>query len=135
MKLNKKNNIMKYKIIAEDLLSKKNYRNNKLANLIHIELSKLIITKIRDSRINILNINKVTVAQNLRYARIYFNLPLKHNYKMKEILKCLDKAKGIFRKHLANSLNMRYTPELHFIYDSSIDTGYEITQLINNVVI
>jgi ribosome-binding factor A len=50
-----------------------------------------------------------------------------------KILGILNSAAGFLRTALANKVNLRYTPELHFIWDNSIEHGDKILRLIDEV--
>ena len=46
----------------------------------------------------------------------------------------LESAKGFIRKSLASSLNLRNTPELHFVADTSIAYGVDMSRKIDEVI-
>ena len=51
---------------------------------------------------------------------------------VKEIVKGLKSAGGYLRRELGRALSLRYTPELQFVEDDSIDTGAHILSMLRN---
>ena len=50
-----------------------------------------------------------------------------------KVLAELDEAKGFLRTKLANTIDIRHTPELVFEYDNSIDYGRNIEKIIEEI--
>ena len=48
--------------------------------------------------------------------------------------KGLEHAAGFLRSHLSHRLKLRVVPQLHFIYDESIERGMRLSQLIDEAV-
>ena len=67
---------------------------------------------------------------DLRYAKIYVSVLDKSD--VKEIVKGLKSAGGYLRRELGRALSLRYTPELQFVEDDSIDTGAHILSMLRN---
>lgn len=68
---------------------------------------------------------------DLRYARIYISALDKSQEK--EVLKGLKSAAGFLRRELGRSLQLRYTPELQFVADDSIQHGAHILEVLRQV--
>ena len=97
------------------------------------ELSALIRT-LKDPRVSatgMVSITRVDTTGDLRYSRIYVSALDKSQEK--EILKGLKSAAGYLRRELGAALRLRYTPELQFIADDSIQYGAHILGLIHKV--
>ena len=91
-----------------------------------------LLRSVKDPRLQgMLSITEVQATKDLRYCKVYVSSLEKGNDK--EILKGLRSASGYLRRELASSLSLRYTPELIFELDSSIERGAEITKLINSL--
>ena len=96
------------------------------------ELSALIRT-LKDPRVSatgMVSITRVDTTGDLRYSRIYVSALDKSQEK--DILKGLKSASGYLRRELGAALRLRYTPELQFIADDSIQYGAHILGLIND---
>ena len=66
----------------------------------------------------------------VRYAKIYVSVLDKSD--VKEVVKGLKSAGGYLRRELGRALSLRYTPELQFVEDDSIDTGAHILSMLCN---
>ena len=97
------------------------------------ELSALIrtITDPRVSETGMVSITAVETTPDLRYAKVYVSALDKEQ--STAILKGLRSASGYLRRELGHALQLRYTPELVFEQDDSIDKGAHILELLRKV--
>ena len=96
------------------------------------ELAALIRT-LKDPRVSamgMVSITRVDTTGDLRYSRIYVSALNKEQEK--DVIKGLKSAAGYLRRELGSALRLRYTPELQFIADDSIQYGAHILGLIND---
>ena len=109
--------------------------SNKLARTnddIQIVLSKLL-REIKDPRVQqgMISVTRVETTGDLRYSKIWLSvLGLKDE---KEFKKGLKSASGWLRRELGNTMKLRYTPELVFEIDHSIEYGAHISQVISSL--
>ena len=82
----------------------------------------------RVSQVGMVSITRVDTTGDLRYARIYVSVLDKSQEK--DVLKGLKSASGFLRRELGRALQLRYTPELQFIGDDSIQHGAHILELL-----
>ena len=97
------------------------------------DLSALIRT-IKDPRVSetgMVSITAVETTPDLRYAKVYVSALDKEQ--STAILKGLRSASGYLRRELGHALQLRYTPELVFEQDDSIDKGAHILELLRKV--
>ena len=97
------------------------------------ELSALIRT-IKDPRVSetgMVSITAVETTPDLRYAKVYVSAL--DQEQSTAILKGLRSASGYLRRELGHALQLRYTPELVFEQDDSIDKGAHILELLRKV--
>ncbi len=107
-------------------------RSVRVAEAIRNELSMLLLTKVCDPTLAEVGISRVELADDLKYAQIYFTVPgdKKQQVSAKE---GLQRAKGFMRSHLAKVINMRYTPELQFVYDQQIEKVVAMEKLLQEI--
>lgn len=89
------------------------------------------IRNLKDPRVSgtgMVSITRVDTTNDLRYARIYVSVLNKDEEK--DVLKGLKSASGFLRRELGHTLQLRYTPELQFIGDDSIQHGAHILELL-----
>ena len=95
------------------------------------ELSALI-PAVKDPRVSgMISVTAVETTPDLRYAKAYISVLDKENGE--RVLKGLRSASGWLRRELGSALKLRYTPELVFQLDDSIDKGARILELLRSV--
>ena len=94
----------------------------------------MILRRVKDPRVSdaFISITAADCTADLKYAKIYYSAM---GGDKKEIAKGLKAAAGFIRRELAGSLNLRMTPELTFIEDSSVAYGAHIASILNNLEI
>ena len=95
------------------------------------ELSALL-PAVKDPRVSgMISVTAVETTPDLRYAKAYISVLDKENGE--RVLKGLRSASGWLRRELGSALKLRYTPELVFQLDDSIDKGAHILELLRSV--
>lgn len=96
------------------------------------ELARLLPT-VKDPRLGggLLSIVRCEVTNDLRWCKVY--LSTLGQFDLKELKKGLKSCSGYLRRELAHSLSLRYTPELVFVLDDSIQEGAHINQLLHQL--
>ena len=105
------------------------YRQGRINEEMYKEAAQIMRT-VKDPRISgaFVSVTGVEVTPDLKYAKIFYS----HLHgEPKEIAKGLKAANGYFRTQLAKNLNLRVTPELTFVEDSSIAYGAKIEKIIS----
>lgn len=92
-----------------------------------------LLRSVKDPRVNqgMLSVTRVDTTGDLRYAKVYISVLGQADEK--ELKKGLKSASGWLRRELGSSLSLRYTPELVFEIDHSIEHGAQISALINRL--
>ena len=87
------------------------------------------IRSLKDPRVQgMISITAVDTASDLRTAKVYVSVFDKSQ--SKDVLKGLKSAGGYLRRHLGSTLQLRYTPELTFLEDHSIEHGTKIFDIL-----
>jgi ribosome-binding factor A len=106
-------------------------RTERIGQQIQREIAELIRLEVNDPRVKLVTITGVEVASDYSHAKIFFTrLDGRHE----EALKGLEHAAGFLRSRLAHSIKLRTMPQLHFVYDSSVERGSRLSQLIDRAV-
>lgn len=111
------------------MANKKIYRINDDIQRVVSEL----LRSIKDPRVNqgMISVTRVDTTGDLRYSKIFLSVyGLSDEKKFKKGLKS---ASGWLRRELGQALNLRYTPELVFELDKSIEYGAHINALIEDL--
>lgn len=109
--------------------------SNKLARTnddIQFVMSNLL-RKVKDPRVQqgMISVTRVETTGDLRYSKIWLSVIGMRDEK--EFRKGLKSASGWLRRELGASMNLRYTPELVFEIDHSIEYGAHISEVIKSL--
>jgi ribosome-binding factor A len=106
-------------------------RTDRIAEMIQRKLAQVIQQEIKDPRLpKLITLSAVKVARDLGHAKIYFTV---FNGDQDVVCSILNTAASYLRSVLAKSTTLRTVPQLHFIYDESIEYGKRLSRLIDDV--
>ena len=95
-----------------------------------------IIRGVKDPRVSgaFISITGADVTADLNFAKIYYSvLGVNEAEKKKDIAKGLKSSSGYIRGKISAMLNLRITPELTFVEDTSINYGAHIASLLEGI--
>lgn len=107
-------------------------RIDKINGEIRDELSELF-RAVKDPRVQntMVSITRVETTGDLRYAKVYVSVLEKS--REKEVIKGLKSAGGYLRRQIGANMGLRYTPELVFEADDSIEHGAHILEVLKSI--
>ncbi|MBL6746960.1 MAG: 30S ribosome-binding factor RbfA [Pseudomonadales bacterium] len=127
-------------------------RAQRIADQIQREIAVLIQLEMSDPRVGMVSVTGVDVSNDLAHAKIYITVlnslagdeqinadtlsepGVLDQLEIEENLKALKKASGFLRTLLAKRLRLRVVPKLQFYYDSSIEQGQRLSDLIDDAL-
>ena len=110
-------------------------RRDRVAEQVRRELADLLQFEVKDPRVGMVTITEVEVSGDMAHAKIFYSAPVQDNSQaMAELQKGLEKSAGFLRSQLGKRMLLRTVPQLHFIYDTSIDQGMKISRLIDEAL-
>ncbi len=96
------------------------------------EISQVINYELNNSNVTgMVSVTKVKVTPDLRYAKVYVSVLNSKN--LNKTLEGLKSSSGFIRSRVAQTVNLRITPELVFEYDESIVYGEKIDAILKNL--
>jgi len=107
-------------------------RADRVSEAIKREMSLMVQQDVKDPRVHFVTVTDVQTTDDLRYAKIYVSI-LGDKEDRKESLKGLAHAKGFLRSKLGRRLGLRYTPDIQFFLDESLDHSIQIRTLLNSI--
>ena len=107
-------------------------RSEKVADLIQKEISHMLVRSIKDPRIGFVTITRVIVSDDCRLAKVYFSVAGSLAERESSV-KGLDSAKGYVRRELGRRIRLRYTPEITFQFDPSVEYAIHMEELIQSI--
>ena len=114
-------------------MKKNSIKNIRLNSEVQKELSE-IIRDVKDPRVSPwTSIIEVYVAPDLKTCKVWISV-LGSDEDRDEPLKGLKSAAGFIRHELAVRMNLRNTPELTFISDSTVEYGVDMIHKIDEII-
>lgn len=114
-------------------MRKMQYRSHRLSEELKREISKMILEEIKDPRIKaMVSITDIEVTKDLRYAKVYVSIYGGEEEK-RETFEGLKSAAGYIRHEIGRRIKMRYTPEIIFELDHSIEYGAKISEILKEL--
>jgi ribosome-binding factor A len=107
-------------------------RIEKVNQQIKREIGRILQQEMGDPRLQFVTITKVDVSRDLRNAKILFSV-LGAAAQRHAAQQGLEGARGMIRKLLGENINIRFTPELFFVYDNSIELNARIEETLKEI--
>ncbi len=107
-------------------------RQEKIQEQLVHEISEIIQRELRDPRLGFVTVTSAEISRDLRYAKVYVSV-LGDEEARKQSLKALNNAVGMLRGEFARRAHLRIAPEIAFHYDTGIERGQRIFELLHSV--
>ncbi|HOG02595.1 MAG TPA: 30S ribosome-binding factor RbfA [Accumulibacter sp.] len=108
-------------------------RRDRIAEQIRRELAEVIRTELRDPRVGMISLTDVQVSPDYAHAKIFFS-SLAGSDTLVSVQEGLEKAAGFLRSELGKRISIHMTPQLHFVFDESLERGAQLSKLISEAV-
>jgi ribosome-binding factor A len=108
-------------------------RQRRVADQIQRELADIVRGELKDPRVGMITLTSVEVSPDLAHAKVFFT-SLVDDSQREEVLAGLRRASGFLRSELGRRIKVHVTPELHFVYDASVERGMRLSRLIDDAV-
>ena len=93
-------------------------------------LSSVITAEgLKDPRVGFVTVTGVKTSADQRHAKVYVSV-LGKKAERAATMEALDKSRGFLQARINASLHMRRTPQLEFVYDSTLDNALHIEKLM-----
>jgi ribosome-binding factor A len=107
-------------------------RPERVADMLREEIAQIVGYELEDPRVTMVTVTDVRVSENLRDARVYVTVA-GEEAEVKEAMVALRHAAPYVRKQVGLSLNLRHTPEIHFVRDTVEEQGARVDQLLAEI--
>ncbi len=104
-------------------------RSQRIQELLHEEISKLLQRGLKDPRIGFATITDVELTDNLSHAKVFVSVMGSEEEKKNSLIG-LKSATGFIRSWLGKNLSLRYIPVLEFIQDHTADRVDKISKIL-----
>jgi len=107
-------------------------RADRVGDLIKEEISRIIQYELKDPGIGFVTITAVKLSDDLRHAKIFYSV-LGDEKANKESSCALERACGFIQHEIGRRLRLKYTPEICFCFDPSVEYGAHIETLLKKI--
>src|SRR5215471_4581578 len=108
----------------------KAHRLERVAEVIREVASETILFELRDPRVKGVTVTRAEVSGDLQHAKVYVSI-MGSASEQKLCMHGLRHAAGFIQSKLANRLQTRFTPIVHFVLDQGVKNSIEVSRLIN----
>ncbi len=96
------------------------------------EISRILLRELSDPRLEMVTIMAVRTSRDLRSARVYYSV-LGDSRQAQRAQEGLDRARGLIRRLISQSVNLRNTPEFTFFFDDSAEASVQMESTLNQL--
>jgi len=107
-------------------------RADRVSEAIKREVSLMLTQEVKDPGIHFVTVTAVETTDDLRYVKIFVSV-MGDEKTRQESMEGLERAKGFLRGEIGHRLQLRYTPEIQFRLDKSLDHAMRIKGLLNEL--
>ena len=108
-------------------------RSLRVAEQVQRELAEILRTELKDPRVAMITLTGVEVTPDYAHAKVFYTLMGSVEQRV-ETEAGLKRAGGFLRSLLARRIKLHTIPQLHFVYDASVERGFELSRLIDEAV-
>jgi ribosome-binding factor A len=112
-------------------MTRSNYRLERVNEVIKEVLSELVMNEVKDPRVGLVTIVGVRVSNDLSSAKVMFSV-MGDEAQRATTTKILKGASSFMRRVLVRQLDVKVAPELHWVYDDSLDRAFRIEQMLKD---
>ena len=106
-------------------------RTERVKQQILRELAELVRTDLKDPRISWVTLTSVEVTRDYAHAKVYYTVLEAEKRELTQ--EVLEHAAGHLRSELGRRISLYSIPQLHFVYDESVERGMSMSQLLDEV--
>ena len=114
----------------------KSLRGERLSSEYRKAVYEIISKKLKyktDGVRGLVSVTKADVSPDLKNAKIYISVLGKNKEESEATFACIKEHAGYIRLELAHTMQMRTVPELHFLWDDTMEYGDKIDRLIKTI--
>lgn len=110
-----------------------NLRGEKIKKALIKEISDIIQKEVRDPRLpDVVSIVDIDLSADYKHAKVYVSVFGSDEEKAKAI-EALEEATKNIRKEVGKRIRLRFTPEIAFFLDDSLERGLRISQILDRI--
>jgi ribosome-binding factor A len=107
-------------------------RANRIGDLILREIADLLMTRVKDPRVQKTTVTGISVSQDLRYAKVFYSL-IGTEQEILEAQRGLESARGFIKREIGLRMDLKYVPDIVFKHDPSLAEGDHMEKLLQKI--
>jgi ribosome-binding factor A len=107
-------------------------RAARVGEAIREAIAEMLLRDIKDPRIGMVTLTKVDISDDLRHARVYFSC-VGDPASRQRSCDGLRSATGFVKSQLPRRLQLRYAPEITFVFDPAVEGAERVAGLLKDV--
>jgi ribosome-binding factor A len=112
-------------------MAKKTFKRSvRVGDQMKQEIADILMRKIKDPRVGFVTVTDVELSDDLRNAKVFVSI---YGGDKEETFKGLKSASAFIRSELGRRMSMRCVPEILFRFDSTIEQGAHIMELLRTI--
>ena len=108
-------------------------RSSRIAEQIQRELAELIRLELKDPRVGLITLTGVDLTPDYAHAKVFYTTLADANARQ-DVEAGLRAASGFLRRELGRRIRIHTLPELHFVFDESVERGDRLSRLIDAAI-
>lgn len=103
-------------------------RPERVSGLLLEVVAETLLREVKDPRLQAITVTAVRMSPDLKTAKIFFTTRQEEEHT--EVLAGLRRATGFIKRQVASRLQLRYTPDLEFRYDETLEKVNRLESLL-----
>ncbi|MBJ7379707.1 MAG: 30S ribosome-binding factor RbfA [Polynucleobacter sp.] len=108
------------------------HRHQRLADQIQRDLAELIRREMRNPSLGLITLQGVELSPDLAHAKVFFTVL---GGEPEQALMALQDKAGFLHSLLFKMMHTHTVPTLHFVHDTSVERGIEMSKLIDQALL
>jgi len=108
-------------------------RSSRIAEQIQRELAELVRLELKDPRVGLITLTGVDLTPDYAHAKVFYTALADANARQ-DVEAGLRAASGFLRRELGRRIRIHTLPELHFVFDESVERGDRLSRLIDAAI-
>jgi ribosome-binding factor A len=104
-------------------------RPERVGEAIRAAIAHMLLRDLKDPRIGMVTLTRVRLSDDLRHAKVYFSCVGDATSRQRS-LDGLRSATGFIKGQLLRRLQLRYAPEVQFLFDPGLEVSEQLAGLL-----
>jgi len=96
------------------------------------EIAILLLNRVKDPRVQGVTVTGIKLSNDLRIGTVFFSI-IGDKSEVERALAGLNSAKGFIKREIGLRMKLRYTPEIKFVYDPSLESGTHLDRIFEEI--